>query len=137
MKPSGRLTIFLILAFSFILIAGGHGAGPFVLFQVGIISSLLERSLFSFTSEWAVWMWLFVLLSLPGELLLVLALFKRDLRSKMSLAGICLLLLSWGIVLCALPEYKEVTFYTGIPFATLVAVWLWQYCKPKREEEEE
>ena len=135
MRPSGRLTIFLMLAFSFILIAAGHGAGPFVLFQVGIISSLLERSLFSFTSGWAVSMWLFVLLSLVGELLLVRALFKRNLRSKMSLAGICLLLLSWGIVLCALPEYKQLTFFTGAPFAILVAFWLWQYFKPIQEDE--
>ena len=135
MKNSGRLTIFLLLAFSFILIAGGHGAGPFVLFQVGIISSLLERSLFSFTSGWALSMWLFVLLSLAGELLLVRALFKRDLRSKMALAGICLLLLSWGIVLCALPEYKELTFFTGTPFAILVGFWLWQYFKPIQEDE--
>ena len=135
MKPSGTLTIFLILAFSFILIAAGHGAGPFVLFQIGLIGSLLERSLFSFTSDWAVSMWLFVLLSLTGELLLLLVLFKKALRSKMSFAGICLLLLSWAIVLYALPEYKEVTFYTGIPFATLVAVWLWQYFKPIQEDE--
>ncbi|WP_416440002.1 hypothetical protein [Phnomibacter sp. MR] len=134
MKPSGRLTILLMLAFSFILIAGGHGAGPFLLIQIGLISSLFEKSLFS---DWPVSIWLLVLLSITGEGLLLIAFFKKSFHSKVSLLAVCLLVLSWATVLFANTEYKEVTFYTGIPFATLVAVWLWQYCKPKREEEEE